>query len=183
MPFETARVYTVTSSLPWYSISSCTNEGISNSSLSGQRFKGYRCESDMHCYKWKVTWIYEHSPLYRSIDIDKLNPPCAESVQGWDEYRSRRRRKTFSRQRNLQPETQPWFKTVFFLHLETGIKLLTPSPLFHDPWQSIWDFISPTSVYPPLYSNLFIHLYIYISIYLSTYLSSLYLPNSRYLNI
>ena len=120
---------------------------------------------------------------YRSIDIDKLNPPCAESVQGWAEYRSRRRRKTFSRQRNLQPETQPWFKTVFFLHLETGIKLLTPSPLFHDPWQSIWDFISPTSVYPPLYSNLFIHLYIYISIYLSTYLSSLYLPNSPYLNI
>ena len=45
-------VYTVTSSLP-----------ALTSLLSDKTFKGYRCESDMHLYNWKVTWNYAYCPF------------------------------------------------------------------------------------------------------------------------
>ena len=65
---KTALVYTNTE----YSVhcnlesqSSAIQVRLSTSSLSGQRFKGYRCETDMLIYNRKVTWNYAYSLFKR----------------------------------------------------------------------------------------------------------------------
>ena len=43
---------------------------VSTSSLSGQRFKGYRCKSDKPLYKWTVTLNYANSPFKYLSSLD-----------------------------------------------------------------------------------------------------------------
>ena len=47
--------------------SSAIQMRVFTSSLFEQRFKGYRCESDMPLCKWKVSWNYPYSLLEQFI--------------------------------------------------------------------------------------------------------------------
>ena len=40
---------------------------------SGQRFKGYRCESDMHLYKWKAQL---ETTLTVPLNVENISPGC-----------------------------------------------------------------------------------------------------------
>ena len=57
----------VTQTYPWFMWGPTRNLGpfwrLLDTNNNWQRFKGYRCESNMPLYEWKVAWNYASNPF------------------------------------------------------------------------------------------------------------------------